>query len=46
MQAFQSWLAQPFNAGMSAAQWFLFFGLLLIIAALWHMILRVVTDAV
>jgi hypothetical protein len=40
MDSFKAWLAQPFAANMSAGQWFLFFGLLLVIAMLWHMILQ------
>jgi len=39
MSSFQGWLQQPFSASMSAAQWFLFFGLLIVIATMWHMIL-------
>lgn len=39
LQNFQSWLQAPFQANMSAAGWFLFFGMILIIAMLWHMIL-------
>lgn len=40
MDSFQAWLAQPFSTNMSAAQWFLFFGLIMVIALLWHIILQ------
>lgn len=40
--AFQSWLKQPFSPNMSAQQWFLFFGLLIVISVMWHMILRLI----
>lgn len=33
-------IAEPFHADMSALDWFLFYGLLLLIALLWHMVIR------
>lgn len=39
MDAFKAWLARPFDADMSAFQWFLFWGLLIIIAVAWKLIL-------
>ena len=44
MAEFQAWLKAPFSPGMSAAQWFLFAGLLIAISAAWHLILRTITD--
>lgn len=35
----KSWYGQPFSEGMSATRWFLFFGLLIVIAGLWKIIL-------
>lgn len=37
---FSTFLAKPFSSDMSAADWFLFIGLLLIIIVLWTTILR------
>jgi len=36
---------QPFSADMSAPDWFLFVGVLIIIMALWRIILRHLTEA-
>jgi hypothetical protein len=36
---FRDWLRQPFSADMSAVQWFLFWGLLIVIAYLWAVVL-------
>lgn len=36
---FKTWAARPFSVDMSAAEWFAFFGLLIVIAALWNVIL-------
>lgn len=44
MNAFLAWLKRPFSPDMSAGQWFLFFGLLIVIAAFWHMIIRAFTN--
>lgn len=33
-----AFLAQPFSANMSAARWFLFVGLLLVMLWGWHMV--------
>jgi hypothetical protein len=40
--AFQAWLKQPFSTDMPAKDWFLFFGLLIVISVMWHMILRLI----
>lgn len=36
---FQAWIARPFSSDMDVWHWFLFFGLLIVISAVWHMIL-------
>jgi hypothetical protein len=41
---FKAWIASPFSADMSAGHWFLFIGLLLVIAMAWGMILRTVKE--
>lgn len=41
---FKDWLASPFSADMTALHWFLFIGLLLVIAFAWGMILRTVKE--
>lgn len=43
---FQSFMARPFRAEMSALDWFLFLGLILIIMILWRMILRHIGEAI
>jgi hypothetical protein len=43
-QDFKSWAAQPFSADMSAVHWFLFLGLLIVLAMLWGMILSTVRE--
>lgn len=40
----KAFLGQPFRADMDAAGWFLFFGLLLVIAFAWGLILRHLKD--
>jgi hypothetical protein len=44
--AFKAWLAKPFSPDMSAQQWFLFFGLLLVISFMWHLVLRLMSSTV
>lgn len=44
MDAFLTWLKEPFQPSMSAGRWFLFYGLILIIAALWHFTMRALTN--
>lgn len=39
MQELESWIAAPFVLGVSPQQWFLLYGLLLLIAFMWHLIL-------
>ncbi len=41
---FKNWAAHPFSADMSALHWFLFLGLLIVLATLWGMILRTVKE--
>jgi hypothetical protein len=43
-QDFKDWAAHPFSEDMSAAHWFLFLGLLIVLAAMWGMILRTVKE--
>lgn len=40
----QGWLQQPFNPQMSAKDWFLFGGLILVIVGVWIMIFRDLTH--
>jgi hypothetical protein len=40
----KAFLAAPFSPNMSAVQWALFYGLLLIIAAFWHFTIRAFTS--
>lgn len=42
---FKAWLAAPFSADMTAAHWFLFIGLLIVIVALWGYILKHLKQA-
>ena len=35
-----NWTKQPFNSGMSAGGWFVFFGLVVAIAIAWGLILK------
>lgn len=44
LDTFKNWIAKPFATDMNAGQWFLFFGLLVAIAAGWHMILRAIDE--
>lgn len=43
---FKAWAAQPFSTDMSATEWFLFIGLLIVITAMWNVILFHLTRAV
>jgi len=38
-EKFKTWAAHPFSVDMSAQEWFLFMGLLIVIMALWNIIL-------
>lgn len=44
MDGFSQWLERPFDPQMSALNWFLFFGLLLLISFAWGFIIRKVVD--
>lgn len=44
LQAFQNFWKRPFNPEGSVPQWFLFFGLLIVIAFAWSRILRFVQE--
>lgn len=43
---FKAWAAQPFSVDMTASEWFLFIGLLIVIIGLWNIILYRITDLV
>jgi hypothetical protein len=36
---FKAWASKPFSVDMTAGEWFLFIGLLIVIVALWNIIL-------
>lgn len=38
-KTFTTWMKQPFSADMTAGEWFLFIGLLIVIISLWNLIL-------
>jgi len=40
----RDFVEQPFSPSMSAYRWFLFFGLLMVISVMWHMIIRALTN--
>jgi hypothetical protein len=42
LDQFKSWVAKPFAMDMDALHWFLFYGLVLVIAASWGLILRAI----
>lgn len=46
LSSLKDWLSQPFNPSMSAKDWFLFGGLILVIFGVWMMILREIKGAV
>lgn len=41
----KSWLAKPFNEDMSAVQWALFVGLILVILVMWRIVLHHIETA-
>ncbi len=43
---FKEWSAKPFSVDMTATEWFLFIGLLIIIVGLWNIVLYRITDLV
>jgi len=45
-QDFKIWAAKPFSVDMTAGEWFLFVGLLLVIVVLWNIILFRITELV
>jgi hypothetical protein len=38
LNSFKDWLARPFSTDMDALHWFLFYGLIIAIAVIWHFI--------
>lgn len=43
---FKQWAKRPFSVDMTAGEWFLFIGLLIVIMALWNIILFRIADLV
>lgn len=43
---FKAWAAKPFSVDMTAGEWFLFIGLLLVIVVLWNIILYRIIELV
>jgi len=43
---FKTWAQHPFSVDMTASEWFLFIGLLIVIIGLWNIILFRITDLV
>lgn len=43
---FFAWLSRPFSVDMTAGEWFLFVGLIVVIIVLWNIILFRITDLV
>lgn len=43
---FQQWAQKPFSVDMTATEWFLFVGLLIVIVVLWNIILYRITELV
>lgn len=43
---FKTWAQRPFSVDMTAGEWFLFIGLLVVIVVLWNIILFRITDLV
>jgi hypothetical protein len=43
---FKTWASKPFSVDMTAGEWFLFIGLLIVIVGLWNIILFRITDLV
>lgn len=45
-QKLAAWVQHPFSVDMTAQEWFLFIGLLIVIVGLWNIILFRITDLV
>ena len=43
---FKTWLKHPFSVDMTAGEWFLFIGLLIVIIALWNIVLFRIVELV
>lgn len=41
---FRAWLSAPYREGMSAVDWFLFLGLVIVAAVIWSRIVAKVAD--
>lgn len=42
---YKKWAAKPFSEDMSAGQWFLLIGFLIVCAVIWNILLRHLLDA-
>ena len=43
---FKTWAQRPFSVDMTATEWFLFIGLLIVIVVLWNIILYRIVELV
>jgi hypothetical protein len=43
---FRTWAKRPFSVDMTAGEWFLFIGLLIVIVVLWNIILYRIVELV
>lgn len=43
---FRTWVARPFSVDMTAGEWFLFVGLIVVIIVLWNIILFRIVELV
>lgn len=46
MVNFKNWLQQPFSPSMDAWHWFMFYGLILVIAFGWKLVLNTVEGGI
>jgi hypothetical protein len=46
LEHFKAWAKQPFSVDMTAGEWFLFVGLIIVILVLWNIILFRITELV
>jgi hypothetical protein len=44
VEEFKAWLAQPFSADMSALEWSLFIGFLIVLIVFWNLVLAHVLE--
>ena len=46
VKEFKTWAAQPFSVDMTAGEWFLFIGLIVLILGAWNLLLYHIISAV